>query len=77
VTLLPTNAAGVSVNEQSTPTRTGLAHAGIPCVVAPDEAAGAYPIDLSGGARVLVADADADDAAVILRDHAPTKEEHG
>jgi putative signal transducing protein len=56
--------------------RSLLAAAGIPCVLAPDEAAGAYPIDLSGGARVLVADADAHDAAVILRDHAPSEEEH-
>jgi hypothetical protein len=56
--------------------RSLLAAAGIPCVLAPDEAAGAYPIDLSGGARVLVADADADDAAVILREHAPRDEEH-
>ena len=50
--------------------RSLLAAAGIPCVLAPDEAAGAYAIDLSGGARVLVADADAHDAAVILRHHA-------
>jgi hypothetical protein len=56
--------------------RSLLAAAGIPCVLAPDEAAGAYPIDLSGGARVLVADADADDAAVILRHHTPSEEEH-
>jgi Putative prokaryotic signal transducing protein len=55
--------------------RSRLAGAGIPCVLAPDEAAGAYPIDLSGGARVLVADADADDATLILRDHAPSEEE--
>jgi Putative prokaryotic signal transducing protein len=56
--------------------RSLLAVAGIPCVLAPDEAVGAYPIDHSGGARVLVADADADDAAVILGDHAPTEGEH-
>jgi hypothetical protein len=57
--------------------RSLLAAAGIPCVLAPDEAAGAaYPIGHSGGARVLVADADADDAAVILRHHAPSEEEH-
>jgi hypothetical protein len=52
-----------------------LAAAGIPCVLAPDEAAGAYPIDRSGGARVLVADADADDAAVILGHHTPGEED--
>jgi hypothetical protein len=39
--------------------RSLLAAAGIPCVLAPDEAA--------GGARVLVAEADADEAAAILR----------
>jgi hypothetical protein len=65
-------------------TRTGaefarslLAAAGIPCVLAPDEAAGAYSIDLSGGARVLVADADAYDAAVILMQHTSSEEDHG
>jgi hypothetical protein len=56
--------------------RTLLAGAGIPCVLAPDQAPGAYPIDRSGGARVLVADADAADATVILRDHAPSEDEH-
>jgi Putative prokaryotic signal transducing protein len=56
--------------------RSLLAAAGIPCVLAPNEAAGAYAIDRSGGARVLVADADAHDATVILRDHAPRKDEH-
>jgi hypothetical protein len=57
--------------------RSLLAAAGIPCVLAPDEAAGAYPIDRSGGARVLVADADADGAAVILRHHTPGEEDDG
>lgn len=57
--------------------RSLLAAAGIPCVLAPDEAAGAYPIDRSGGARVLVADADADDAAVILRHHTPGENDYG
>jgi hypothetical protein len=57
--------------------RSLLAAAGIPCVLAPDEATGAYPIDRSGGARVLVADADADDAAVILRHHTPGGEDDG
>jgi hypothetical protein len=55
--------------------RSLLAAAGIPCVLAPDEAAGAYAIDRSGGARVLVADADAYDAALILRHHAPSEAE--
>jgi Putative prokaryotic signal transducing protein len=57
--------------------RSLLAAAGIPCVLAPDEAAGAYPIDRSGGARVLVADADAHDAAVILRHHTPGENDDG
>ena len=57
--------------------RSLLAAAGIPCVLAPDEAAGAYAIDRSDGARVLVADADAHDAAVILSDHAPSEEDEG
>ena len=56
--------------------RSLLAVAGIPCVLAPDEATGASPIQPSGGARVLVADADAHDAAVILRYHALTEEDH-
>ena len=51
--------------------RTLLAAGGIPCVLAPDEGPGTFAIDLSGGARVLVADADADDAVLILRRHAP------
>jgi hypothetical protein len=55
--------------------RSLLAVAGIPCVLVPDEAASAYPIDRSGGARVLVADADAHDAAVVLRDYATSEEE--
>jgi hypothetical protein len=57
--------------------RSLLAAAGIPCVLAPDEAGGAYPIDRSGGARVLVADADAYDAAAILRNHVPSEEDEG
>jgi hypothetical protein len=56
--------------------RSLLAAAGIPCVLAPDTAAGTYPNDRSGGARVLVADADAHDAAVILRHHPPTEKDH-
>jgi Putative prokaryotic signal transducing protein len=43
-----------------------LAAAGIPCVLAPDEAASTFPVDLSGGARLLVAEADAQDARAIL-----------
>jgi hypothetical protein len=43
-----------------------LASAGIPSVLAADDAGGAYPFDLSGGARVLVDEADADRAASAL-----------
>ena len=39
---------------------------GIPSVIASDDAGGAYPFDLSGGARLLVAEADAERAAAIL-----------
>ena len=50
-----------------------LAAAGIPSVVEADDAGGAYPFDLSGGARLLVDPADAEDAAALLTDDAPTK----
>jgi len=43
-----------------------LAAAGIPSVVSADDAGGAYPFDLSGGARLLVDEADAEDAAAVL-----------
>jgi hypothetical protein len=57
--------------------RSLLTAAGIPCVLAPGESAGTYPVDDSGGARVLVADADAHQAAVILRRHAQREGDHG
>jgi hypothetical protein len=56
--------------------RSLLAAAGIPCVLAPDDAAGAYPIDPTGSARILVADTDAHDAAVILKYHTPREEDN-
>jgi Putative prokaryotic signal transducing protein len=43
-----------------------LAAAGIASVIAADDAGGAYPFDLSGGARLLVDEADAEDAAAVL-----------
>ena len=43
-----------------------LAAAGIASVVRADDAGGAYPFDLSGGARLLVDEADAESAAAIL-----------
>ena len=46
--------------------QTALAAAGIPSVVAADDAGGAYPFDLTGAARLLVDEADAEDAAEIL-----------
>jgi hypothetical protein len=47
--------------------QTALEAAGIPSVIASDDAGGAYPFDLTGGgARLLVDEADAEDAAAIL-----------
>jgi hypothetical protein len=46
--------------------QTALTAAGIASVVSADDAGGAYPFDLSGGARLLVDEADAADAAAIL-----------
>ncbi len=43
-----------------------LAAAGVDSVIASDDAGGAYPFDLGAGARLLVADADAEAAAAIL-----------
>jgi hypothetical protein len=43
-----------------------LAAAGIPSEVASDDAGGAYPFDLTGGARLLVDEANAEDAAAVL-----------
>jgi hypothetical protein len=48
--------------------QTALTAAGITSVVAADDAGGAYPFDLTGGARLLVDEADADDAAAVLAD---------
>jgi hypothetical protein len=54
-----------------------LAIEGIPSVVAADDAGGAYPFDLTGGARLLVDEAGAEYAAAILADpaHAHGKEQ--
>jgi len=43
-----------------------LAAAGVPSVLAADDAGGAYPFDLSGGVRLLVDQADADYATALL-----------
>jgi hypothetical protein len=53
-----------------------LAAAGIQSVLAADDAGGAYPFDLTGAARLLVNEADAEDAAGLLADrgHQPREE---
>ena len=57
--------------------QSALAAAGIQSEVVADDAGGAYPFDLTGGARLLVDDADAEDAAAILfeRPHTSRKEQ--
>jgi hypothetical protein len=45
-----------------------LAVEGIPSVIAADDAGGAYPFDLTGGARLLVDETEAEYAAAILAD---------
>jgi putative signal transducing protein len=45
-----------------------LAAAGIDSVVSADDAGGAYPFDLSGGVRLLVEAADAEEARAVLAD---------
>jgi len=54
-----------------------LEAAGITSVLAADDAGGAYPFDLTGGAHLLVDEADAEDAAAVLSDgsHATRKEQ--
>jgi hypothetical protein len=46
--------------------QAALAAAGIASTIAADDAGGAYPFDLSGGARLLVEEADAERAATIV-----------
>lgn len=46
--------------------QSALAAAGIPSVLEADDAGGAYPFALAGGARLLVDEADAEDAAAVL-----------
>jgi hypothetical protein len=57
--------------------QTALTAAGIPSVVATDDAGGAYPFDLNFAARLLVNEADAEDAAALLseRPHEIEKEQ--
>ena len=46
--------------------QSALAAAGITSLVVADDAGGAYPFDLTGGVRLLVTEADAEDAAEFL-----------
>ena len=46
--------------------QAALTVAGIPSILSADDAGGAYPFDLSGGARLLVDEADSGDAAAVL-----------
>jgi Putative prokaryotic signal transducing protein len=46
--------------------QAALEAAGVQSVLTSDDAGGAYPFDLGGGARLLVDEADAADAAEIL-----------
>jgi hypothetical protein len=46
--------------------QSALAAAGIESEISADDAGGAYPFDLTGGARLFVEEADAEDAAVVL-----------
>jgi Putative prokaryotic signal transducing protein len=57
---------------QAESARSLLSAAGIPCILAPATAFAACPIDLSGGACLLVATADAPRAAEILESLQPT-----
>ncbi len=53
--------------------QTALAAAGIASLVAADDAGGAYPFDLTGASRLLVDEADAEDAAEVLSETSPGK----
>ena len=46
--------------------QTALAAAGIQSVVTSDDAGCAYPFDLTGGARLLVDEVEAEDAEAVL-----------
>ncbi len=46
--------------------QTALTAAGIQSVLEADDAGGAYPFDLTGAARLLVDEKDAEDAAAVL-----------
>jgi hypothetical protein len=46
--------------------QTALTAAGIQSALEADDAGGAYPFDLTGAARLLVDEEDAEDAAAVL-----------
>ena len=46
--------------------QAALAAAGIQSVLKADDAGGLYPFDLTGASRLLVDEADAEDAAAVL-----------
>ena len=48
------------------PAQAALAAAGIQSMLQADDAGGAYPFDLTGAARLLVDEADAEDAVAVL-----------
>jgi hypothetical protein len=55
--------------------QTVVAAAGIPSEIEADDAGGAYPFDLTGGARVVVEDRDAVDARSVLTGRPATRKE--
>jgi hypothetical protein len=55
--------------------QVALAAAGIPSVLSADDAGGAFPFDLTGAARLLVDEADAEDAAVVLSERSDANRE--
>jgi hypothetical protein len=59
---------GFSTRSEAELAQGALAAAGIESFVAADDAGGAYPFDLAGGARLLVEAKDADEAGAVLGD---------
>ena len=55
--------------------QTALTAAGIPSLVTADDAGGAYPFDLTGAVRLLVDEANAEDAAEILSERPQAERE--
>jgi len=53
--------------------QSALEAAGIQSLVEADDAGGAYPFGLTGGARLLVDEADAEDARAILTGEPPAE----